>query len=72
MRLLISWPTQIGELRQLARQFEQELIAVGIDKVEINGLPRQRVQIGLAAEQMHQLGIGLDEFADRINAESQD
>ncbi len=71
-RLLISGPAHIDELRTLARQFERELTAAGIDKVDISGLPEQQIQIEIAAEQMQRLGIGLDELAQRINAESQD
>jgi multidrug efflux pump subunit AcrB len=71
-RLLISGPTHIDELRRLARQFEQELISAGIDKIDIQGLPQQQIKIELAAEQMQRLGIGLDELARRIDADSQD
>ena len=71
-RILISGPDQIDELRMLARQFESELIAAGIDKVEIQGLPKQQLQIEIGAEQMQRLGVGLDEMAARIDRESQD
>jgi multidrug efflux pump subunit AcrB len=71
-RLLITGPSQIDELRLLARQFERELISAGIDKVDISGLPKQQIQIELAAEQIQRLGLGLDELAGRIDAASQD
>ncbi len=71
-RLLISGPSHIDELRLLARQFERELISAGIDKVELFGLPKQQLQIEIGAEQMQRLGIGLDELAAKIDAESQD
>jgi len=71
-RLLISGPSQIDELRLLARQFERELISAGIDKVDISGLPKQQIQIELAAEQIQRLGLGLGELAGRIDAASQD
>ena len=71
-RLLISGPAQVDELRLLARQFERELISAGIDKVDIRGLPKQQLQIELAAEQLQRLGMGLDELANRIDAESKD
>jgi len=71
-RLLISGPAQFDELRLLARQFERELISAGIDKVDIRGLPKQQLQIELAAEQLQRLGMGLDELARRIDAESKD
>jgi multidrug efflux pump subunit AcrB len=66
-RLLISGPSQIDELRLLARQFERELISAGIDKVDISGLPKQQIQIELAAEQIQRLGLGLGELAGRID-----
>ena len=71
-RLLISGPSQIEELRLLARQFEQELIAAGIDKIDIWGLPKQQLKIEVSAEQLQRLDIGLDELARRIDADSQD
>jgi multidrug efflux pump subunit AcrB len=71
-RLLISGPAQVDELRLLARQFERELISAGIDKVDIRGLPKQQLQIELAAEQLQRLGMGFDELASRIDAESKD
>ena len=71
-RVLISGPSQIDELRMLARQFERELISAGIDKVDISGLPKQQILIELAAEQIQRLGLGLDDIARRVDAESKD
>jgi len=71
-RILVSGPDDIEELRSLARRFERELIDAGIDKVEVFGLPKQQLQIEIAAEQMQRLGVGLDELASRIDRESQD
>ena len=50
-RLLITGPEKLQELRVIARQFERELLARGIDKVEIKGLPQDTIQISVAAEQ---------------------
>jgi len=71
-RLLISGPERLEELRTIARQFERELLARGIDKIEIRGLPQDTIQISVAAEQMRRLGLGLDELAQRIDNASQD
>ena len=71
-RLLISGPESLQELRIIARQFERELLARGIDKVEIKGLPQEMLEISVAAEQMRRLGMGLDDLARRINNASQD
>ena len=71
-RLLISGPERLEELRTIARQFERELLARGIDKIEIRGLPQDTIQISVAAEQMRRLGLGLDDLARRIDNASQD
>lgn len=71
-RLLITGPERLQELRVIARQFERELLARGIDKVEIEGLPKDILQISVEAEQMRRLGMGLDELARRIDNASQD
>ncbi|MDH5352909.1 MAG: efflux RND transporter permease subunit [Gammaproteobacteria bacterium] len=71
-RLLISGPKELDELRTLVRQFERELIARGIDKIDVVGLPEETVHIEVEAEQMQRLGIGFNELAQRIDNASQD
>ncbi len=71
-RLLVSGPKKLEELRILARQFERELLARGIDKVELLGLPEETVHIEVEAEQLQRLGIGFGELAQRIDNASQD
>jgi len=71
-RLLVSGPSKLDELRQLVRQFERELLARGIDKVDVNGLPEEIVHIEVEAEQLNRLGIGLDELARKIDNTSLD
>ncbi|MCP4430680.1 MAG: efflux RND transporter permease subunit, partial [Gammaproteobacteria bacterium] len=71
-RLLVSGPEKLSELRVLARQFEQELLARGIDKINIPGLPEETVYIEVEAEQLQRLGLGFDELAQRVGDASQD
>lgn len=71
-RLLISGPDKLDELRAITRQFERELLARGIDKIEIKGLPQDTIQISVSSEQMQRLGLGLDDLARRIDDASQD
>lgn len=71
-RLLISGPKKLDELRILARQFERELLARGIDKVELLGLPEEAIHIEVEAELLQRLGIGFDQLARRIDNSSQD
>jgi multidrug efflux pump subunit AcrB len=71
-RLLISGPKNLNELRTIARRFELELLSRGVDKIDIYGLPKQSIQIEIAAEQIQSLGLGLDDLARRIKNASQD
>ena len=71
-RLLISGPKNLNELRTIARRFELELLSRGVDKIDIYGLPKQSIQIEVAAEQIQSLGLGLDDLARRIKNASRD
>lgn len=71
-RILISGPDSLDDLRKLARQFEQQLLSRGIDKVELIGLPEQSILISVPAEQMVSLGLDLSQIGDRVDKASQD
>jgi len=71
-KLLLSGTDNLSELRLLANQFERELTALGIDKVEINGLPDEQVTIEIPIEQLQYHDLSLNEISQRINAFSQD
>lgn len=71
-RLLIRGPKRLDELRILARRFEEELLARGIDKIDLLGLPEESIAIEVAAEQLQRLGVGFNELARRIENTSQD
>ncbi|MGD8587523.1 MAG: efflux RND transporter permease subunit [Chromatiales bacterium] len=71
-RLLISGPDDLGELRKLARQFEQELLARGIDKIDFDGLPEEAIEISIPSEQLRRLDMSLSQIGERIDRLSQD
>ncbi len=71
-RLLISGPEDLSELRSLARQFERELLAKGIDKIEFEGLPEESIEVRIASQQLRQLGMSLAQIGERIDELSQD
>ncbi|MEN8180829.1 MAG: efflux RND transporter permease subunit, partial [Pseudomonadota bacterium] len=71
-RLLVSGPDDLGELRHLARQFEQELLVKGIDKIDFEGLPEESIEVRIASEQLRQLGLNLSQIGERIDQLSQD
>jgi len=71
-RLLISGPDDLGELRTLARQFEQELLARGIDKIDFEGMPEEAIEISIPSEQLRRLDMSLSQIGERIDQLSQD
>jgi len=71
-RLLLTGPENFNELRHLANEFETQLLARGIDKVELRGLPDEAINISVGSEQIQQLGLNLNELGSLINNVSQD
>lgn len=71
-RLLIHGPADMRELRNLARRFERELLAAGVAKVEISGLPEEEFAIQIPAAELQALGLTLEEVAARIANSSRD
>ncbi len=71
-RLLVSGPADLGELRTLVRQFERELLARGIDKIDFEGLPEESIEISIPSEQLRRLGLNLAQIGERIDEQSQD
>ncbi|MEW5770174.1 MAG: efflux RND transporter permease subunit [Pseudomonadota bacterium] len=70
-RLLLTGGS-LAELRHLARQYEQELLARGIDKVSLFGLPDEEVAITVPGRELERLGLTLDQVAARLAATNRD
>ncbi|MBL4835408.1 MAG: efflux RND transporter permease subunit [Pseudomonas sp.] len=70
--LLVFGPYTDHELRALAYRYERDLLSRGIDRIVINGLPSQQISIEVPNRQLQQLGLSLDQIADRVAAESRD
>ena len=71
-KLLISGPDNLDDLRKLARQFEHQLLARGIDKIDLSGLPEESILITVPSEQMVSLGLDLTQIGSRIEQASRD
>lgn len=69
-RLLLTGPesSSVDELRSLAYQFENELLDQGIAKIEVNGLPEERIAIEVPTYELRRLGLSLDELGQRVTA----
>lgn len=70
-RLLVRG-SSVEELRPWVRRFEAELLAAGIDRVDITGLPDERIAIEVASAALETLGLSLLDIGDRIAAVSRD
>lgn len=62
----------LPELRHLARQYEQDLLARGIDKVDLLGLPDEELSITVPGRELERLGLTLDQVATRLAATNRD
>jgi multidrug efflux pump subunit AcrB len=71
-RILLTGPEDTRELRYLARRMEDELLARGLAKVDINGLPVEEIAIQFPAANLEQLGLSLPQISDKIAAISRD
>jgi len=71
-RLRLSGVDDRGELRRLARRFERELLARGIDRIDINGLPEEAIRIAFDPTDLQRLGLDLATVAERIDHLSRD
>lgn len=61
-------PEGLEGLRQLAQDMRDELLARGISKVDINGLPEQKIAIQVSPGRLRELGLSLPEISDRVAA----
>ncbi len=70
--VLLTVPEEVNDLRHLAYQMEQALLNRGIDKVTIQGLPEEEIAIQIPSATLENLGLSLNQVADRVVAFSRD
>ncbi len=70
--IIITGSESRAELAQLARQFEQQLLARGIRKVNFVGLPQEEIAIQVPATTLHDTGLSLVQVAHLIAQNSID
>ena len=56
----------VEQLRPWVRRFESELLAGGIDRIDITGLPEQRIAIEIPSAALQTLGLSLVEISERV------
>lgn len=68
--LLIADVNHVSQLRQLANQFEKELLNRGIAKVDVQGLVEEEIVVEVEPTTLQQLGLSIDELGRRIQSNS--
>jgi len=71
-KLLINSDAPLEILRPLVKQYERELLAKGIQKIEIKGLPETEVRIEVAPETLHETGLNMAGIASQVQQQSID
>jgi multidrug efflux pump subunit AcrB len=71
-KVLVTGPSDRRELRPLAHQLERELLARGIAKITVSGLPEEEVAIQVPVARLRELDLSLDAIADRVASFSRD
>ncbi|MBE9398740.1 efflux RND transporter permease subunit [Pontibacterium sp. N1Y112] len=62
----------LDELRPMVRDFEHQLLQVGLSKIEFTGLPDQEIAIQVPSHQLHELDMTLNNVATSIQQRSID
>jgi multidrug efflux pump subunit AcrB len=70
--IVITGSESLPELAQLARQFEKELLARGIRKINFVGLPSEEIAIQVSSTTLHETGLSLTDIANRVRQNSTD
>lgn len=70
-RLLVRGGS-IEELRPWVRRFESELLAAGIDRITLTGLPEERIAIEIPAAALETLGLSLVQVGERVGQLARD
>jgi multidrug efflux pump subunit AcrB len=70
--IISSKSGSLDELRAYAYKFENELLDLGINKVDFTGLPDKQISIELPAAQLHELDMTMAQVANSVRLRSLD
>ncbi len=71
-RLALSSSAGLEELRPLAHRIKDELLAQGIAKITLSGLPEEEIAIEVPSLRLHALDLTLGQLAQLIDQHSRD
>ncbi|WP_373020135.1 efflux RND transporter permease subunit [Thiomicrorhabdus sp.] len=70
--LLMGEDASLTELRSLARDFERQLLALGIDKINFKGLPTQEMAVEVPQQALEHYGLSLEQVGNQVAGMSRD
>lgn len=70
--LLLVGGSSVAELVPLARRFERELYASGVDRIEFGGMPEEELAIQIGSAQLMAMNSTLDSLATEVRHRSAD
>jgi multidrug efflux pump subunit AcrB len=71
-RLVLSGPFSIDALRVIAKNIKEDLQRLGVDKVNISGLPSESILIEVSETELARLGMSLNDISDILSRTSLD
>ena len=71
-KLVLSGPFSLEALRVIAKSVKEDLQRLGVDKVNISGIPDEVIRIEISEADLARLGMSLNEIAAVINQTSLD
>lgn len=71
-RVVLTTEGSIDELRPLAQRLKNDLLARGISKIDVVGLPDEEIAIQVPAARLQEVGLTLEQFAAQIQEQSRD
>ncbi|MCW8885635.1 MAG: efflux RND transporter permease subunit [Motiliproteus sp.] len=71
-RVVVTSDGDLEEMRPLVRGFERELLERGIRKIDITGMPEKEIAIQVSSQELHDLGMSLNDISNVVAKRSRD
>lgn len=71
-RIVLSGTDSLNSIRQLAYEYEKELLSLGIAKINLIGMPIQELSVEVPPNKLKAMGMTLPEIAELVNNHSKD
>ncbi len=71
-KLVISGPFDLFALRSMAKDIKEDLQRLGVDKIELTGLPDEIIKIEISQNELSRLGLSLNDISAAISTTTLD